>query len=175
MIIIIGGFSPSAFLVPKFQLPPETFDLPSTLQIPSVLICGLVCGPRAGLISIIAYLTIGLFYIPIFHGGGSTGYLNTPEMGYLFGFIPAIWISGTLSDKQDEKSFIYLTFCSVIGLLVIHLIGITNLIIGGLTSRWVQNTYELIMSYSILPFLTHIILCIGVGVIAKGLRTILIK
>ncbi len=175
MVMIIGGMLPSAFIIPNLQFPQQTFDLSSTLQIPSILICGLVCGPKAGLIAIFAYLTIGLFYLPIFHGGGSTGYLTTPEMGYLVGFIPAIWVSGILSEKQSGNSLIYLTCCSVIGLFIIHLIGISNLILGGLTSKWSSTTLELIFSYSLSPFPIQVILCTGVALIAKIFRSVLLK
>ena len=86
MAILVGGLLPAALLIP---LPsPTVVDLPATWQVPALLLCALVCGPRAGVIAAVAYLSIGLLDLPVFHGGGGLTVLE-PGFGYLAGFIPA--------------------------------------------------------------------------------------
>ncbi|ABX08951.1 biotin transporter BioY [Prochlorococcus marinus] len=174
MTIIIATLTPSAILLPRIELPPKVHELPSTWQVPALLICALVTGPKAGLVSAVAYLTIGLFYFPIFHGGGSTGYLLTPDMGYLLGFVPAVWVIGVLSETKGKSSVVYLTLYAIIGLLIIHLIGISNILLGALSSRWTTDFIELIYIYTIATLPSQLLLCPGVAIISKFLRLVLL-
>ena len=75
----------------------------SNWQIQGLLLTSLLCGPQIGTISAISYLIIGLFYLPVFHGGGSVGYILTHEFGYLLGFIPAAWTCGFLAKKTFKS------------------------------------------------------------------------
>ncbi|MFN9914874.1 MAG: biotin transporter BioY, partial [Pirellulaceae bacterium] len=47
------------------------------------------CGPRSALLAAVGYLSLGLFQLPVFHGGGGSSYLLDPGFGYLAGFLPA--------------------------------------------------------------------------------------
>jgi biotin transport system substrate-specific component len=69
------------------------------------------------------YLIIGLFIIPVFHQGGSIGYLLTPNFGYLLGTYPLIKII----DNLNKKNKIYIGNFLLTGFLAIvamHLTGI---------------------------------------------------
>ena len=145
MMIICGGLIPSAILIPKLEFPPAIASLPSTWQVSGLLLCALVCGPNAGVMAAFAYLTIGLFYLPIFHGGGSVGYMLTPGFGYLVGFIPAAWISGHLALKANKTDLLKLTISSIIGLFTLQIFGVFNIIIGNLLGLWQETTFELIL------------------------------
>ena len=105
MLILVGGMLPSAVIAPSQNLSFTVIDLPSSWQVASLLICSLVLGSRASTIAVFAYLSIGLFYLPVFHGGGSIGYIATPDFGYIAGFIPAIWVTGRISESNKENSF----------------------------------------------------------------------
>ena len=91
MLIIICAMIPSSIIFPQEDLSLSISPLHSNWQIQGVLLTSLLCGPQIGTISAISYLIIGLFYLPVFHGGGSVGYILTHEFGYLLGFIPAAW------------------------------------------------------------------------------------
>ena len=95
---------PSAIIFPNQNLSLGILEIASTWQVPGLLLCGLVFGPRSGIIASLAYLTIGLFYLPVFHGGGSIGYMATPDFGYLVGFIPAVWITGRLVQIKKRNT-----------------------------------------------------------------------
>ena len=173
-MLIIGGMLPTAIFIPSLAIPPKIAELPSSMQIPALLICAYTCGPSSGVIATAAYLVIGLFYLPVFHGGGSIGYLLTPDIGYLIGFIPAVWVAGKLFERKEKHSIIELTVYSFVGLFIIHSIGITNIIIGSLTNRWIISPMELIYTYSISPLPVQLLLSPGIALIAKFSRAILL-
>ena len=174
LMILAGNFIPSAILLTNRNLTPTMLSLPSSWQVPALMICALVSGPRSGVIAAIAYLTIGLFYLPIFSDGGSIDYLSDPGMGYLIGFIPAAWISGRLATQKGMNNVIHLTFCAILGLAALHFCGVLNIIIGSYLSRWPEELLELISLYSIAPLPGQIALCMAVGLISLILRRLLI-
>ena len=51
------------------------------------------------------YKLIGLFCIPVFHQGGSLGYLLTPYFGYLLGIYPLVRIIDSLNKKNRISTF----------------------------------------------------------------------
>ena len=174
MMIIIGGMVPSAVVVPSADFSPKILALASTWQVPALLLCAMVCGPRAGIIAALAYLTIGLFYLPVFYGGGNFEYVSNPGFGYLAGFIPAAWLSGRLASKPKRNTLINLTLAALAGLLLLQTFGLLNLIIGSSMGRWPNSLQELIFSFSIAPLAAQIILCPAVGILALTLRSVLL-
>ncbi|WP_320664356.1 biotin transporter BioY [Prochlorococcus sp. MIT 1223] len=173
MMILIGTMVPTGFLAPSVNSLANIISLKSSLQIPSVLVSGIVLGPRTAVLSSIAYLTIGLFYLPIFQGGGSIGYVITPGFGYLVGFIPAAFITGKLSQRKKKNPLIFFTKISIVGLLVIHVTGIINLILGGLLQLWGGSMTELIFLYGFSPFLHQLILCPAIALFSISIKKVL--
>ena len=100
MLIIICAMIPSSIILPQETLSLSNIPLNSNWQIQGLLLTSLLCGPEIGTISALSYLIIGLFYLPVFHGGGSVGYILTHEFGYLLGFIPGSWTCGFLSKNS---------------------------------------------------------------------------
>ena len=172
--MLVGGLIPSALIIPEFDFPPKIMDLPSSWQVPSLLICALVCGPRSTVIASVSYLTLGLYYLPIFHDGGSLSYLVTPGFGYLTEFIPAAWLSGRLAQKANNNDLIYLTLCALAGVITIQLWGGIYLILKSLIGGWSDPLPELLFRYSIAPLPAQITLCPAVGIISLLLRRVLL-
>ena len=175
LLITLGGMMPSSIIVINQSFKLEVFDLPSSWQVPVLILTGIVCGKESGLIAVVAYITLGLFYLPVFHGGGSVGYLATPEFGYIAGFIPAIWVIARIIEINKRNSLTQLFIATFIGLTIIHTIGILNLIIGSLTNRWSKEFIELIITYSIATFPVQLLLCPTVAILGKSIRKILIR
>jgi len=174
MMILVGGLLPSALIIPgQDLLSTRLFSLPSTWQVPSLLLTALVCGPRAAVIASVAYITVGLLYLPIFHSGGSFSYVTTPGFGYLIGFVPTAWISGRLAYRRNMNNLISLTLCSVIGLILLQIWGVIYIIIGSLVGDWALNLPDLVYSYSIAPLPAQLLLCPGVGIASLTLRKLL--
>tara|TARA_B100001250_G_C19674070_1_gene732826 strand:+ start:185 stop:769 length:585 start_codon:yes stop_codon:yes gene_type:complete len=173
-MILVGSFIASNIIIPQFDLTSQVIELPSSWQVPAVLINAIVFGPRPAVVAAVAYIIIGLFYLPVFHGGGSLGYLLVPEFGYLAGFIPAAWMTGNLIRRKEKNNLIQIIKAAIIGLFIIHLSGVINIFIGTVFSRWPNGILDLIYSYSIAPFPSQLILCTAIGLIAKALRIILV-
>ena len=150
---------PAALFLPAPE--PILLPLPVTWQVPALLLCAMVSGPRAGVMAAVGYLSLGLFSLPVFHGGGGLNYMLEPGFGYLAGFVPAAWLTGQ-------------SLCALAGLLVLQICGVLNLALGALLGRWSLGFPELLMQFSIGPLPAQMLLCIGAGFLSIVLRRLLI-
>jgi biotin transport system substrate-specific component len=174
LLILVGGLIQAAVPWRSDTGAWELSTLPITLQVPALLLTALVCGPRSALLAAVGYLTLGLFQLPVFHGGGGTAYLLDPGFGYLAGFVPAGWLAGKLARQPGMNDVLQLTGTAVIGLAVIQLCGLLNLGLGALAGRWGAQAALLAMRYSVAPLPSLLLLCCAVGVVALGLRRLLL-
>ena len=78
-------------------------------------------GRKFGILSILMYIILGLFF-PIFALGGGVRYLFEYGFGYILAFLPAIFFAGTL--LKGKTDFLRVFLISVIGVLTIHVLGI---------------------------------------------------
>ena len=174
MLIIICSMIPASIILPQQDLSLSIIPLNSNWQIQGILITSILCGPEIGTICALAYMIIGLFYLPVFHGGGSVGYILTPEFGYLLGFIPAAWTCGFLSKKESNPNLINYSFYTVLSLIILHLIGITYLVLGKIFGNWIDNLLDLILINTFIPFPTQLLLCLSISLITICLKHLLI-
>ena len=147
LLIVIGGLLPSAL---PFLNALQLMDLPATWQVPALLLCALVSGPRAGMIAAVAYLSLGLLDLPVFHSGGGLTYVLEPGFGYLAGFIPAAWLTGRLSQQRGMGDLTSQAAAAVAGLVTLQLSGLVSLAVGALLGRGSALT-ELVLSYGVSP------------------------
>ena len=173
LLILVGGLVPAALPVWDPMTGWVLRPLMITLQVPALLLTALVCGHRAAILAAVAYLSLGLFQLPVFHEGGGITYLLDPGFGYLAGFVPAAWLTGKVSRQPGLDDPLSLTILAAIGLLVIHLCGLTNLLLGGLAGRWGTSFLHLLRDYS-LALLPQLLACCAVGVLAWLLRRLLL-
>ena len=174
MLIMICAMIPSSIILPQHDLSLSNIPLNSTWQIHGLLITSLLCGPQIGIICATCYLIIGLFYLPVFHGGGSVGYILTPEFGYLLGFIPAAWTCGFLSKRKSNANLINYSFYTVLSLCILHAIGIIYIVLAKLLGNFIDNISDLILINTLIPFPTQLLLCLSISLIAIFLKRILI-
>ncbi len=165
---------PSSIIFPQEDLSLSNITLNSNWQIQGLLLTSLLCGPEIGTISAISYLIIGLFYLPVFHGGGSVGYILTPQFGYLLGFIPAAWTCGSLAKNTSKADLISYSFYTAISLCIMHIIGIIYLIFGKIFGNWLDSLSDLTLINTIIPFPTQLLLCISISLLSILLKSILI-
>ncbi len=165
---------PSFIIFPQDHLSLSIVPLHSNWQIQGLLLTSLLCGAKIGTISAISYLTIGLFYLPVFHGGGSVGYILTHEFGYLLGFIPAAWTTGFLAEQNSKANLINYSFYTALSLCILHITGIIYLIFGKIFGFWIDNLSDLILINTFIPFPTQLLLCISISLLAIFLKNILI-
>ncbi len=165
---------PSSIILPQNDLTLSIIPLYSNWQIPGLLLTSLLCGPDIGTICAISYLIIGLFYLPVFHGGGSVGYLLTHEFGYLLGFVPSAWICGYLAEKSSKVNLINYSLYTCFSLFVLHVIGIIYLVFGKIFSNRLDNLSDLILINTLIPFPSQLLLCLAISLIAVFLKRLLI-
>ena len=174
MLIIICAMIPSSIILPQQDLSLSIIPLNSTWQIQGLFMTSLLCGPQIGIICAISYLIIGLFYLPVFHGGGSVGYILTHEFGYLLGFIPAAWTCGFLAKNTSKANLINYSFYTAISLCIVHIIGIVYLVFGKILGIWLDSLTDLILINTLIPFPNQLLLCISISLLSIFLKRILI-
>ena len=114
----------------KIKIP--FYPVPMTMQTFMVLFLGITLGPKIGLLTISLYLFEGIFGLPVFAGTPEKGiglvYFTGPTMGYLIGFLVAVYFSGSFKyDKGLINTFLKLIF-SVSFIYIFGLIWLGTLI-----------------------------------------------
>jgi len=114
----------------KIKIP--FYPVPMTMQTFIVLFLGITLGPKIGLFTISLYLFEGIFGLPVFAGTPEKGvglvYFTGPTMGYLIGFLVAVYFSGSFKyDKGLINTFLKLIF-SVSFIYIFGLIWLGTLI-----------------------------------------------
>ena len=101
----------------------NNIELPITWQIPTIILLTLIFHKKVVFIALSMYIILGLFIFPVFHQGGSIGYLLTPNFGYLLGYYPLIKIIDNLNTRNKIKvgNFLKNGFIAIVAM---HLTGI---------------------------------------------------
>lgn len=101
-------------------------NFPITFQVTSFILLTSIFKGKLVIKAYITYLIIGLLFLPILYGGGSLGYMLTPNFGYLLGIIPLIIVINTLN-KTKELKIIEIFITCISSLMIMHIIGISYL------------------------------------------------
>ena len=148
-----------------------------TFQIGAVLLTGCLGGKNAGALSQIAYVILGLFWLPVFAHGGGLNYLQEQTFGYILGFIPGAWLCGFLALRRSRKLEV-LALSALAGLGAIHLCGLIYLVGLAYLSpaesqiSW-QTLPQAIFNYSLAPLPGQLVIICATAVIAFIIRQIL--
>ena len=99
----------------KIKIP--FYPVPMTMQTLIVLMIGIAFGWKLGLATVSLYLFEGIIGLPVFSGTPEKGigliYFTGPTMGYLLGFLVAVYISGKFKyDNNLIKTFFKLFFAT---------------------------------------------------------------
>ena len=78
----------------------NNFEMPITWQIPTLILLTLIFHKKVVYTAFSLYIILGLIIFPVFHQGGSIGYLLTPNFGYLLGAYPLIKIIDNLNKRN---------------------------------------------------------------------------
>ena len=123
----------------KIKIP--FYPVPMTMQTFIVLFLGIVLGPKIGLLTVSLYLFEGIFGLPVFAGTPEKGigiiYFTGPTMGYLIGFLAAVYLAGTFEYKKG----IVINFLKLI--FSVSLIYILGLIWLGILIGWEKPLFKL--------------------------------
>ena len=123
----------------KIKIP--FYPVPMTMQTLVVLMIGVGFGWKLGVATVALYLFEGIIGLPVFAGSPEKGlgliYSTGPTMGYLLGFLAAVYFSGRfIFDKYMFKTFLKLLFATSL----IYLIGMAWL--GNLIG-WEKPIFQL--------------------------------
>ena len=123
----------------KIKIP--FYPVPMTMQTLVVLMIGVGFGWKLGVATVALYLFEGIIGLPVFAGSPEKGlgliYFTGPTMGYLLGFLAAVYFSGKfIFDKNMFKTFLKLLFATSL----IYLIGMAWL--GNLIG-WEKPIFQL--------------------------------
>ena len=99
----------------KIKIP--FYPVPMTMQTLVVIFIGVAFGWKLGLATISLYLFEGIIGLPVFSGTPEKGigfvYFTGPTMGYLIGFLVAVYFAGKFNyDKNVIKNFVKITFAT---------------------------------------------------------------
>ena len=121
--LVITSMLPVYIPLPFVYRYSNNLDLPITWQIPTIILLTLIFHKKVVFRAFSMYIILGLFIFPVFHQGGSIGYLLTPNFGYLLGYYPLIKIIDNLNtiDKLNFGNFLKNGF---IAIGAMHLTGI---------------------------------------------------
>ena len=78
----------------------NSIELPISWQIPTIIFLTLIFQKQVVFRAFSIYMFLGIFIFPVFHEGGSMGYLLTPNFGYLLGVYPLIKIIDNLNNRN---------------------------------------------------------------------------
>tara|TARA_Y100000590_G_scaffold460626_1_gene620352 strand:- start:18 stop:578 length:561 start_codon:yes stop_codon:yes gene_type:complete len=147
----------------KIKIP--FYPVPMTMQTFVILLLGITLGSKIGLLTVSLYLFEGIFGLPVFAGTPEKGigivYFTGPTMGYLIGFLVAVYFSGSFKyNKGLLNTFLKLIF-SVSFIYIFGLIWLGTLI------GWDKPIFKLgaepfllaeLFKVSLLLFLTPVLL-----------------
>ena len=102
----------------------KTLEIPISWQVPSIIVITLIFRGDIVIKAFSIYLLIGLFLFPVFHDGGSLGYLLTPNFGYLIGAYPLIKIINKLNKKNQKILYFDFFKYGFLGICSMHIAGI---------------------------------------------------
>ena len=122
-LIVITTMLPFYIPLPFLDKSSNSFEIPITWQIPTVILLTLIFHKRVVFRSFSIYIILGLFIFPVFHQGGSIGYLLTPNFGYLLGMYPLIKIIDSLNNRNKINISNFL-INGLIAIVAMHLTGI---------------------------------------------------
>jgi biotin transport system substrate-specific component len=137
----------------KIKIP--FYPVPMTMQTFVVLLLGISFGYKIGLATVGLYLFEGMIGLPVFSNSPEKGigmiYFTGPTMGYLIGFLSAVFLTGYLKfndwTKKTEKSVenFFINFIKLLlSVSTIYLFGII----------WLSNFvgWDKVLLFGVKPF-----------------------
>ena len=121
--LVISTMLPVYIPLPFVDESNNSFEMPITWQIPTIILLTLIFHKKVVFRAFSIYIILGLFIAPVFHQGGSIGYLLTPNFGYLLGLYPLIKIIDNLNTRNKINVGNFLKK-GIIAIGAMHLIGI---------------------------------------------------
>lgn len=126
--------------------------VPITVQTLFVLLAGSVLGAEMGALSILVWIVLGIFGLPVFAGGkAGPMVLLGPTGGYLAGFVLSAWTVGRLT-QANPLSKVQTGTAMLLGLLVIYGVGLAGFMASFAFFLQKPMSLQQAISLAVLPF-----------------------
>jgi biotin transport system substrate-specific component len=99
-LAMIALFPPLIALLAYVTIPIQ--PVPITGQVIGVFLAAVLLGGKGGFLALLAYLLLGAAGLPVFSGGrGGLAILFGHTGGYLFGFLPGVYLAGRVVERRS--------------------------------------------------------------------------
>ncbi len=153
----------------KIKIP--FYPVPMTMQTFMVLFIGIAFGYKIGLLTVALYLFEGIIGIPVFANSPEKGvgiiYFTGPTMGYLIGFLVAVFLAGYF---EYEKNLIYNFLKLLFSVSFIYIFGLLWL---GTLIGWDKPIFKLGAQPFLLAELFKILILVFLSPYVKKLKKII--
>ena len=133
-------------------------------QVPAVVFVGALLRRKLAITSIVFYILIGLFLLPVFALGGGFSYIAQYGFGYILSYIPAVWLLGMM--LKEGFNFKNISLGVLYAVLAIHLFGIVYMMVIALIKgdgfafikSWIVNQsgvkmiFDYVLSFALVYF-----------------------
>ena len=160
-LTISAIFTALIAILAQFAVPLPFSPVPVTGQTIGIILAALLLDKRTAVISVLAYLLLGAAGAPVFSMARGGLYMITgPTGGYLWGFLPAVYLASMISSSSLEYSIQKAALGAIAAMAVIYFCGSLQL--------------SLIMGYSPLQaFLVGVLPFLAADLIKTGLAAFL--
>ncbi len=155
----------------KIDIPLPLYTMHFTLQWFFVLMAALLLGAKAGTLSVIVYLAVGLAGFPVFAAGGGLSYVFRPGFGFLLGFVAAAFLTGRISELMHADKAGKMLPAAVIGMFAYYAVGAVYFYL-------IKNIYAgetvafslIVVQYCLITVIPDLILCVLASALAARLK-----
>ena len=145
LVVLVG----SILLTISAKIKIPFYPVPMTMQTFVVLFLGLAFGYKIGLATVTLYLLEGIFGLPVFANSPEKGigliYFTGPTMGYLIGFLLAVYSAGVHKNLINFSNYKYINALTVFSSLIVSvsIIYILGLLWLGYLIGWDKPIFKL--------------------------------
>lgn len=145
------------------------FNIPITngaisLQLAVVIVLACVLETKLSVLTVAAYIILGLVGLPVFARGGGLGYVFQPTFGFIASFIFAAFaLSIIYKSKIFKRKIVAYVAGIIISLLIVYAIGSTYMYFIFKLTTDNQFNFVKIISFAVTPY---VLIDIGKAIIA---------
>ena len=164
LIVALG----TLFLTISAKIKIPFYPVPMTMQTFVILFLGIAFGYKIGLLTVSLYLFEGMLGLPVFANSPEKGigliYFTGPTMGYLIGFLIAVFLAGYF---KYEKNYIHIFIKLLFAVSFIYIFGLLWL---GYLIGWDKPIFKLGAQPFLLAELFKILLLVFLSPYIKKLK-----
>lgn len=140
--------------------------VPFTMQTFAVFLAAGVLGARKALLAVLVYILLGVLGLPVFSGGrAGIGVVFGETGGYIIGFLPAVYICGTVSEKIKCRHSLFLSM--LLGLIVVYVLGVLWFWVV-YAAKDTAKSLLMIATGGVLPFVVPDLIKIALATVVAG-------